>query len=82
MSGRLSPETPPAGPQCSHRDSTGWVCENHSYRPWDGATACGCGSAGMPCPSCNACNETTRRGFNQTRVSTTTLGRYRFAKLN
>jgi hypothetical protein len=50
MSGKLSPETPPEGPQCSRCDSTGWVCEAHSDRPWDGPKACGC-------PSCNVCDE-------------------------
>jgi hypothetical protein len=24
--------------------------------PWDGEHACGCGGAGMPCPSCNISN--------------------------
>ena len=30
---------------------------DHADRPWDGAKACGCGGAGMPCPSCNLSNE-------------------------
>jgi hypothetical protein len=25
-------------------------------RPWSGDKACGCGGAGMPCPSCNVSN--------------------------
>jgi hypothetical protein len=57
MSGKLSPETPREGPECPRCDHTGWVCEDHSDRPWDGAKACGCGGAGMPCPSCNVSNE-------------------------
>jgi len=59
MSGKITRElTPPLreGPQCPRCDSTGWVCEDHSDRPWDGAKACGCGGAGMPCPSCNVSN--------------------------
>ena len=60
---KLTPETPRQGPQCSRCDSTGWVGEDHSERPWDSANACGCGGAGMPCPSCNVSNEDTRRGF-------------------
>ena len=48
-----------------------------SFRPaWDGAKACGCGGAGMPCPSCNVSNEDNPPrlpgGFHETRVSTTT----------
>ena len=38
---------------CTRCDNTGWVCETHKYRPWDGSNACGCGGAGMPCPDCN-----------------------------
>lgn len=42
-------------PYCQNCDATGWVCENHDGRPWDGESnredACGCG-AGMPCPAC------------------------------
>lgn len=40
---------------CKICDDTGWVCENHDDRPWNGgskrADACGCG-AGAPC-ECN-----------------------------
>jgi hypothetical protein len=36
-----------------------WVCENHPSRPWDGDNACRCSGAGMPCPRCNPCDETT-----------------------
>jgi hypothetical protein len=32
------------------------VCETHDDRPWDDEKACGCGGAGMPCPSCNVSN--------------------------
>ncbi len=40
-------------PECSRCDSTGWVCEAHPERPWDGKGACGCGAPGDPCPECN-----------------------------
>ena len=54
--------------------NTYWVCETHDDRPWDGET-CGCGGAGMPCPSCNVSTPTTRRGclpdFSATKPSTT-----------
>jgi hypothetical protein len=53
MSRKITRETLREGPEYSRCDSTGWVCENHSDRPWDGAKACGCGGAGMPRPSCN-----------------------------
>lgn len=40
---------------CRNCDNTGWVCENHPQRPWDGESgrhdACGCG-AGAPCEVC------------------------------
>src|SRR5262245_52198832 len=38
---------------CFRCCNTGWVCEAHDNRPWDGPHACGCGAAGAPCPSCN-----------------------------
>jgi hypothetical protein len=43
--------------RCTVCDDTGWVCENHPDRPWDGggstrSDVCGCG-AGKPCPTCN-----------------------------
>jgi hypothetical protein len=41
---------------CARCDSTGWVCETHDDRPWDGEHACGCGGVGMPCPACNVSN--------------------------
>jgi hypothetical protein len=44
-------------PVCSHCDDTGWVCEAHPDRPWEGARACGCGGAGDPCPDCNSSDE-------------------------
>lgn len=37
-------------PTCA---GTGWVCEDHPFRPWEGPHACGCGAAGAPCPVCN-----------------------------
>jgi hypothetical protein len=39
--------------KCSLCEDCGWVCENHRFRPWEGARACKCGEAGMPNPSCN-----------------------------
>jgi hypothetical protein len=34
---------------------TGWVCEVHPDKPWNGPNACDCGGAGMPCLACNPC---------------------------
>jgi hypothetical protein len=42
--------------KCVRCQDTFWVCEWHDDRPWDGEHACGCGGAGMPCPSCNVSN--------------------------
>jgi hypothetical protein len=39
--------------KCIFCADTGWVCENHPRRPWEGPHACDCGGAGMPCPACN-----------------------------
>ena len=40
---------------CMNCDNGGWVCENHTGKPWGGTSvrddACGCG-AGCPCPVC------------------------------
>jgi hypothetical protein len=33
--------------------NSGWVCESHLERPWQGRHACSCGAAGAPCPICN-----------------------------
>jgi hypothetical protein len=41
---------------CARCCNTGWVCEAHDNRTWDGPHECGCGGAGMPCPSCNVSN--------------------------
>jgi hypothetical protein len=41
---------------CARCCNTGWVCEAHDNRPWDGPHESGCGGAGMPCPSCNVSN--------------------------
>jgi hypothetical protein len=38
---------------CTRCQDTYWVCEAHDDRSWDGENACGCGAAGMPCPTCN-----------------------------
>jgi hypothetical protein len=40
--------------KCLRCEDSGWVCENHHDRPWEGRHACGCGGAGAPCPACNA----------------------------
>lgn len=34
---------------CPHCLGTGWVCEFHMGRPWEGKNACGCGGAGTNC---------------------------------
>jgi hypothetical protein len=38
-------------PTCTTCSDSGWVCENHPGKPWDGDHACG--AAGMPCERCN-----------------------------
>jgi len=40
--------------ECFLCDDCGSVCESHPERPSQGVYACGCGSAGAPCPSCNS----------------------------
>jgi hypothetical protein len=50
---------------CGLCGDTGWVCENHPGKPWDGDQACGCGAAGMPCVRCNPSD----RGRRPARVS-------------
>jgi hypothetical protein len=40
--------------KCALCEDSGWVCEDHPKRPWEGPHACGCGGAGMACPVCNA----------------------------
>lgn len=37
---------------CPHCLNSGWVCESHFGRPWEGLGACGCGDSGVAC-SCN-----------------------------
>ena len=39
---------------CARCRNTGWVCEAHDNRPWDGPYACGCDAPGAPCPNCNS----------------------------
>jgi hypothetical protein len=39
---------------CARRRNTGWVCEAHNDRPWEGPHACGCGAPGVSCPNCNS----------------------------
>lgn len=43
--------------KCTNCNDMGWVCENHTDKPWSGCTppdmvSCGCG-AGQPCHVCN-----------------------------
>lgn len=44
---------------CKYCDDTGWVCEDHTDKPWDGVSnhkdACHCGGAGSPCEEYNTC---------------------------
>jgi hypothetical protein len=49
--------------KCTHCHDTGWVCENHADRPWEGPHACTCGGAGMPCPICNDTSRSPPAGF-------------------
>jgi hypothetical protein len=46
--------------RCPRYDDTGWVCEAHIARPWDGPNACACGAAGAPCGRCNVDDGTPR----------------------
>lgn len=43
--------------QCA---GTGWVCENHPDKPWEGLMPDGfetcCGGLGAPCEKCNPCD--------------------------
>jgi hypothetical protein len=36
--------------ECPLCEDSGWVCENHPKRAWEGEQACGCRGAGAPCP--------------------------------
>ena len=45
---------------CFRCEDSGWVCENHPDRPWDGPHACSCGAAGEPAPL-DPCNLRRRR---------------------
>ncbi len=40
-------------PDCTRCNSSGWVCENHDYIPWNGGDADCCDGAGAPCKDCN-----------------------------
>jgi hypothetical protein len=42
---------------CVRCENCRWVCEPD--RAWEGIHACTCGSAGAPCPICNATDENT-----------------------
>jgi hypothetical protein len=39
--------------KCARCDDTGWVCEAHIMRPWNGPNACNCSAPGAPCGRCN-----------------------------
>jgi hypothetical protein len=39
--------------KCTLCEDSGWVCEEHPGRPWEGPNACPCGAPGAPCPWCN-----------------------------
>ena len=41
---------------CKNCNGEGWVCENHTDKPWGDGDAC-CGGAGSPCKFCNPCDE-------------------------
>lgn len=47
-------------PECPICKGARWVCEDHTDKPWDGASgapeACHCGGAGVPCLACNSCD--------------------------
>jgi hypothetical protein len=43
--------------KCSLCEDSGWVCESHPDRPWEGKHACTCSGAGAPCPRCNVPEE-------------------------
>lgn len=38
---------------CPLCNDTGWVCDKHLDRPWNGNRACNCGASGAPCHACN-----------------------------
>jgi hypothetical protein len=63
--------------KCSRCEGDGWVCVLHRERPWDGPGGCGCGRAGVPCPSCNAVKDDDLpkmpNGFKATEVSDESL---------
>jgi hypothetical protein len=41
--------------KCNICEDSGWICDNHPHRPWEGNHACSCG--GAPCPHCNGTND-------------------------
>jgi hypothetical protein len=57
---------------CTVCDGTGWVCEAHPDRPFDGfstrADACDCGAPGEPCQVCNDMNPPVLPRKNFTRA--------------
>jgi len=58
LAGGLAGTRTPATPACPNCLDSGYACEAHPGKPWDGMTgphpdACGCEcEAGMPCPTC------------------------------
>jgi hypothetical protein len=49
--------------KCIRCADTGWVCENHLCRPWEGLHGCDYGGAGMPCLVCNMADEESALGL-------------------
>jgi hypothetical protein len=44
--------------KCIFCADTGWVCENHPRRPWEGPHGCPLRRRwGAPCPACNVPEE-------------------------
>jgi hypothetical protein len=44
--------------KCSTCNGSGWVCERHPDREWEGdgkPEACSCGAPGMQCLNCKPC---------------------------
>jgi hypothetical protein len=50
------PPADAAGARCASCRDTGWVCERHPDRPWEGDGAPGCCSCGAPGMKCQACD--------------------------
>lgn len=46
---------------CLYCHGTGWVCERHMDKPWEGPNACECGGAGTNC----GCNPEGNHDFDE-----------------